>query len=86
MSTRRFRLPLLTTSLTVGLAITGNGLPGSAAAEGTLAQRLACTPDAMRLCSAEMPNAQAVKTCMIANKGKLSARCLATFPIERASR
>ncbi len=56
------------------------------AEEATYAQRVACTPDAFRLCSAEIPNVDAVKTCMIANKTKLSPGCRATFPKETASR
>lgn len=56
------------------------------AVEATYAQRMACTPDAFRLCSSYIPNADAVKTCMIANKAKLSAACLATFPKDVVSR
>jgi hypothetical protein len=56
------------------------------AAEGTYAQRLACTGDAFRLCSSEMPSSNAVKACMIAHKPQLSAGCLATFSKTVASR
>jgi len=56
------------------------------AEEGTYAQRVYCTPDAFRLCSSEMPDADAVKVCMLANKDKLSAACRATFPKETARR
>jgi hypothetical protein len=65
------------------------GVAAAAAAraeEATYAQRVACTPDAFRLCSAEIPDADAVKSCMIANKAKLSAACRATFPKETAQR
>ncbi|MGO9005115.1 MAG: hypothetical protein ACLQIQ_20685 [Beijerinckiaceae bacterium] len=65
------------------------GLAAAATAradEGTYAQRVACTPDAFRLCSSEIPNVDAVKSCMIANKAKLSAACLATFPKQTARR
>jgi len=54
--------------------------------EGTYAQRVACTPDAFRLCSSEIPDVDAVKACMMANKMKLSAACRATFPKEVAAR
>jgi hypothetical protein len=56
------------------------------AEEATYAQRMACTPDAFRLCSSEIPNVDAVKACMLANRAKLSAGCLATFPKETATR
>jgi len=56
------------------------------AEEGTYAQRIACTPDAWRLCSSEIPDVDAVKACMMANKAKLSSACRATFPKEVAAR
>ncbi len=71
-------------ALIVLLAIAG--VASANAAEATYAQRMACTPDAFRLCSSEIPDADAVKSCMIANKAKLSASCLATFPKEIVSR
>jgi hypothetical protein len=66
----------------LGLAAVAN----AKAVEATYAQRMACTPDAFRLCSFYIPDADAVKTCMIANKAKLSAACLATFPKDVVSR
>jgi hypothetical protein len=65
------------------------GLAAAATAhaeEATYAQRVACTPDAFRLCSSEIPDADAVKSCMIAKKALLSAACRATFPKEIVSR
>ncbi len=56
------------------------------AVEATYAQRLACTPDAFKLCFSAIPDAEAVKTCMIAKKSELSASCRATFPKLTASR
>ena len=49
------------------------------AAEGTAEQRRACTPDAFRLCSAHIPNIEAITTCMKTNKSKLSPDCRAAF-------
>lgn len=51
----------------------------SAKAAGTAEQRAACTPDAVRLCSAEIPNIARVTSCMRANRAKLSARCRLAF-------
>lgn len=47
--------------------------------EVTEAQREACTPDAFRLCSAEIPDADRVAACMKANVRHLSAACRAAF-------
>ena len=45
------------------------------AVEATAEQRRACTPDAFRLCSAHIPNVEAITSCMKANKSKLSPAC-----------
>jgi hypothetical protein len=45
----------------------------------TAEQRAACTPDAMRLCSSEIPDIGRVTACMKANQANLSQRCRATF-------
>jgi hypothetical protein len=47
--------------------------------QGTAAQRVACTPDALRLCSAFIPNADEVTTCLKANSTELSNSCKAAF-------
>jgi hypothetical protein len=49
------------------------------AVEATAEQRRACTPDAFRLCSAHIPNIEAITTCMRTNKSKLSPDCRAAF-------
>ena len=59
---------------------------GPARAEGTYAQRMACTGDAFRLCSDYIPDATAVRACMIAKKPQLSEGCRATFARTTASR
>lgn len=51
----------------------------SHAVEATAQQRAACTPDAFRLCSSEIPSIPAVTACMIKNKSNLSAGCKAVF-------
>ncbi len=52
---------------------------GARAFEVSDAQREACTPDAFRLCSAEIPDADRVAACMQANVANLSAPCRAVF-------
>jgi hypothetical protein len=53
--------------------------------QGTAEQRAACTPDALRLCSSEIPDVTRIAACMRANRAKLSARCRATFESASAS-
>lgn len=47
--------------------------------EVTEAQKEACTPDAFRLCSAAIPDANRVAACMAANVANLSPACRAAF-------
>jgi hypothetical protein len=39
----------------------------------------ACTPDAMRLCSAAIPDAKRVGACLYQRRAQLSAPCAAVF-------
>lgn len=62
--------------------IAGFGLSAVASArafEVTAEQREACTADAFRLCSSEIPDIGRVTACMTAKKANLSARCRAVF-------
>ena len=58
------------------ISSTAPGLADIASAE----QRAACTPDAFRLCSSEMPNIPGITACMRKNFSKLSPACKAVFP------
>lgn|SRR5262245_89932 len=42
-------------------------------------QRAACTPDAFRLCSAHIPNVDAIIACLKREKANLSSECRAVF-------
>lgn len=42
-------------------------------------QRVACTPDAFRLCSSEIPNIPGITACMRRQKASLSPACKAVF-------
>lgn len=53
-------------------------LPASAQSY-TAEQEQACTSDAFRLCSSEIPNVQRVTACMVAKKSQLSPPCRAQF-------
>jgi hypothetical protein len=55
------------------------GAPVSAFAQGTDAQREACTPDAFRLCSQYMPDADRITTCLRDSGSRLSRPCYNVF-------
>ena len=42
-------------------------------------QRSACTPDAFRLCSSEIPSIEGITACMRKQKSSLSPACRAVF-------
>jgi hypothetical protein len=63
---------MLATALSVSM------LPSSGHAY-TPEQEQACTGDAFRLCSAQIPNVDAVTACMVAKKSQLSPPCRAQF-------
>ena len=49
------------------------------AEQGTLAQRLACTPDVYRLCSEFIPNADEITKCLKQKLEQLNSRCKKVF-------
>ena len=63
---------MLATALSVSM------LPTSGHAY-TPEQEQACTSDAFRLCSAQIPNVDAVTACMVAKRSQLSPPCRAQF-------
>lgn len=73
ISHARFKLALL---LTTGLAAVL--APGESRAY-TTEQQQACSPDAFRLCSSEIPDVDRITACMIRNKSQLSPQCRAFF-------
>ena len=62
--------------LTVALSVSLWSQPGTAY---TPEQEQACTSDAFRLCSSEIPNVDRVTACMVRNKSQLSPPCRAQF-------
>ncbi|HML09197.1 MAG TPA: hypothetical protein VK430_13840 [Xanthobacteraceae bacterium] len=71
------RLPLAAGALFGSVAL--------AAAQGSPEARQACTPDAIRLCSEFIPDAELVKSCMLAKRPKLSEACrMAMARVHRA--
>jgi hypothetical protein len=53
--------------------------PAPSFSQGTLAQRMACTPDVLRLCSALIPDADAITTCLREKAAELSDACRTVF-------
>jgi hypothetical protein len=53
--------------------------PGPSFSQGTLEQRLACTPDVLRLCSAFIPNADEITVCLREKNAELSDACKTAF-------
>jgi len=47
--------------------------------QGTLEQRMACTPDVFRLCSAFIPNADEITICLKEKNVELSDACAAAI-------
>ena len=66
---------------TVGLFLTlfASAANAQVTAQGTAAQRRACTPDVYRLCAGEIPNVRAITACLRHNRASLSEACRAVF-------
>jgi hypothetical protein len=47
--------------------------------QGTLAQRMACTPDVLKLCSEFIPNADEIAICLRDRNAELSDACRMVF-------
>jgi len=65
-------------SLMLATALSVSMLPGAGQAY-TPEQEQACTSDAFRLCSSEIPDVDRVTACMVAKKSQLSPPCRAQF-------
>ena len=66
-----------------GLALTPSA---NASFTVTAQQRIACTPDVLRLCSSEIPNVSHIITCMLAKKASLSPACRSVVDAALASK
>jgi hypothetical protein len=67
----RWRLSLALLSATT--------FPTPSFSQGTLDQRLACTPDVLRLCSVFIPNADEITVCLGEKNALLSDACRTAF-------
>lgn len=66
-----------------GIALVALLAASHAAAQGTAEQRAACEDEARWLCSNYIPDAEAIKGCMLRNLDQLSPRCRAMFGPKR---
>jgi hypothetical protein len=67
----------------VSLALlSATALPTPSFSQGTPEQRLACTPHVLKLCSAFIPNADEIKTCLRERSAELSDACRAALESE----
>ena len=68
--------PMPLAQLCVSLALLSTtASPALSFSQGTPEQRLACTPDVLRLCSAFIPNADEITTCLREKSAELSDAC-----------
>jgi len=56
--------------------------PAPSFSQGTPEQRLACTPDVFRLCSAFIPNADDITICLRERNSELSDACRQVIQVE----
>ena len=77
------RMPIRLMSLAqwcVSLALlSATASPGPSFSQGTPEQRMACTPDVLRLCSAFIPDADEITTCLREKNAELSDACRTAF-------
>jgi len=68
--------------LTTALALSVSAVASSSSFAFSAEARAACTGDAFRLCSSQIPNIPKITACMRTNKDKLSVPCRAVMDRE----
>jgi hypothetical protein len=75
--------PMPWTQRCVSLALLSATIsPAPSFSQGTLAQRIACTPDVLRRCSEFIPNADEITICLKEKNAELSDACRMLFKAE----
>jgi hypothetical protein len=64
---------------TLSIAVFSGSVFSTAARAYTQEEEQACTPDAMRLCSSEIPDVDRITACMIRLRDQLSPECRVFF-------
>jgi hypothetical protein len=68
-----------TSRIILAAALSLTAVASAKAFEVTAEERAACTPDALRLCSSEIPDVGRIVACMKAKEASLSSQCRAVF-------
>ncbi|TYL97736.1 hypothetical protein FXB40_07440 [Bradyrhizobium rifense] len=79
------RMPRWSRSLARGTSLClllATSWPAPSFSQGTPEQRAACTPDAFRLCSAFIPNADDIAICLRERSSELSDACRQVIQVE----
>jgi hypothetical protein len=72
-------LQLMLLRLRVSVALLSTTVAPALSMQGTPEQRMACTPDVFRLCSAFIPNADEITICLREKYAELSDVCRIVF-------
>jgi hypothetical protein len=72
-------LQLMLLRLRVSVALLSTTVAPALSMQGTPEQRMACTPDVFRLCSAFIPNADEITICLREKNAVLSDTCRAAL-------
>jgi len=67
--------------LCMSVALLSTTAAPALSSQGTSEQRLACTPDVFRLCSAFIPNPDEITICLIQKNANLSEACKAALEV-----
>jgi hypothetical protein len=71
----RLLQPMPLAQLCVSVVLLSTIVTPALSSQGTAEQRLACTPDVFRLCSAFIPNADEITICLREKNADLSDAC-----------
>jgi hypothetical protein len=72
--------PISLARLCASLALLSTAVtPAPSFSQETIAQRMACTSDALRLCSAFIPDADAITACLKEKSAELGDACRTAF-------
>jgi hypothetical protein len=74
-----FSLAIAGLAIAIGMVAAPLGAARAQDNRGTAEQQMACTPDVMRLCGAQIPDVDRIVACLRENTAQLSGPCRAVF-------
>ncbi len=74
-----FSLAIAGLAIAIGTVAAPLGAARAQDNRGTAEQQMACTPDVMRLCGAQIPDVDRIVACLHENTAQLSSSCRAVF-------